>query len=78
MLMFFLMKIKLFILFFLSNQSFNDCLDLLLISIGLTSHYMYIKDFNRLMFNKKRHEGKKYFLKSCLQYFSIEKSVDRS
>ena len=46
---------------YLSNQSFNDCLDLLLISNGFTSHYMYIKDFNRLMFNKTRHKGKKYF-----------------
>ena len=33
---------------------------------------MYIKDFNRLMFNKTRHKGKKYFCKSCLQCFSSE------
>ena len=33
---------------YLSDQSFDDCLDLLLIS----NHYVYIKDFKRLMFNK--------------------------
>ena len=59
---------------YLSNQYFNDCLDLLLISNGFTSHYVYIKDFNRLMFNKIRHKGKKYFCEIFLQCFS-SKSV---
>ena len=58
---------------YLSGRCFNDCLDLLLISNNFTSHYMYIKDFNRLMFKKTRHKGKKYFCKSCLQCFSCEK-----
>ena len=44
-----------------SNQCFNNCLDLLLISNDFTSHYVYIKYFNILMFNKTRHKGKKYF-----------------
>ena len=57
---------------YLSNQCFNDCLDLLLISNYFTSHYVYIKDFNRLMFNKTRHKSKKYFCKSCLQCFISE------
>ena len=51
---------------YLSNRKFNDYLDLLLIF----DHYMYIKDFNRLMFN--RNKNKKYFCKSCLQCFSSE------
>ena len=54
---------------YLSNQSFNDSIDLLLISNGFTNHYVYIKDFNRLMFNKIKHKGRKYFCKSCLQGF---------
>ena len=33
---------------------------------------MYTKDFNRLMFNKNKNKNKKYFCKSCLQYFSSE------
>ena len=36
---------------------------------------MYIKDFNRLMFNKSKHKGRKYFCKSCLQCFSSEKML---
>ena len=48
---------------YLSDQSFNDCLDLLLVSNGFTSHYVCFKDFSRLMFNKTKHKGKKYFVK---------------
>ena len=40
---------------YLSDQSFNDTLDLLLIS----NHYVYIKDFNRLMFSKTKCKNKK-------------------
>ena len=58
---------------YLSNQKFHDCLDLLLISNNFTSHHVSIKDFNRLMFNKTKHKGKKYFCKSCIQCFSSEK-----
>ena len=57
---------------YLSNQCFNDSMDLLLISNNFVSHYVYIKDFNRLMFNKTKHKGRKYFCKSCLQCFSGE------
>ena len=31
---------------------------------------MYIKDFDRFMFNKTKYKGKKYFCKCCLQCFS--------
>ena len=53
---------------YLSGQSFNDVLDLLLIN----NHYVLIKDFKRLMFNKTKSENKKWFCKSCLQCFSNE------
>ena len=46
---------------YLSHQCF--CLDLLLISNNLTSYYVYIKDFNRLLFNKTEHKGKNTFVK---------------
>ena len=48
----------------------GDTMDLLLISNGLVSHYVYIKDFDRCMFNKTKYKGKKYFCKCCLQCFS--------
>ena len=54
---------------YLSHQKFNDSMDLLLISNKFVSHYVYIKEFNKLMFNKTKHKGKKYFCKSCLQCF---------
>ena len=44
---------------YLSDQSFNDVLDLLLIN----NHYVLIKDFNRLMFNKKNVKIKNSFVK---------------
>ena len=53
---------------YLSDQSFDDCLDLLLIN----NCYVLIKDFNRLMFNKNKCKNKKWFCKSCLQCFSSE------
>ena len=67
---------KVVYLVYLSDQCFNDCLDLLLISNGFTSHYVYIKDFNRLMFNKTKNKNKKHFYKSCLQCFSSEKVLE--
>ena len=61
---------------YLSDKCFNDVLDFLSISNGFTKHYVYIKDFKKLMFNKTRHKGKKYFCKSCLQCFSSEKVLE--
>ena len=58
-------KLKTVVLFlkiltcFISHRTFGN---LLLTSNGFTSHYVYIKDFNRLMFNKTKNKNKKYFL----------------
>ena len=49
------------------NRGFNDCLDL---------HYVYVEDFNRLMFNKTKNKNKKWFCKSCLQCFSGENHLN--
>ena len=38
----------------------------------LVNNYGYIKDFNRLMFNKTKDKKKKYFCRYCLQCFSGE------
>ena len=58
---------------YLPNQSFNDTLDLLLISNGVTSHYVYIKEFNRLMFSKNKCKNKKWFCMSFLQCLVVKK-----
>ena len=47
-------------------------MDLLLIHEENKSHYVYIKDFNRFMFNKSKNKNKKHFCRYCLQYFSSE------
>ena len=57
---------------YLSDQKFESCMDLLLISDECKSHYVYIKDFDRFMFNKTKNKTRKYFGKCCLQCFSSE------
>ena len=47
-------------------------MDLLLLIDNDKSHYVYITDFDRFMFNKTKNENKKCFCKSCLQCFSSE------
>ena len=49
-------------------------MDLLLVIDENKSHYVYMNNFDRLMFHKTKNKNKKYFRKSCLQYFS-SKSV---
>ena len=45
-------------------------MDLLLVTYGDKSHYVYIKDFDRFMFHKTKNKNQKYFCKSWLQCFS--------
>ena len=45
-------------------------MDLLVLTEDNKSHYVYIKDFSRLMFNKTKNKNKKWFCKSYLQCFS--------
>ena len=55
---------------FISKQTFEDLIDLLLLIKNNKSHYVYIKDFNTFMFHKSKNKNKKWFYKSCLQCFS--------
>ena len=57
---------------YISNKSYNQTLNLLLITEKGKSHYVFIKDFNRLMFSKTKHKDKKHFCMSCLQSFSTK------
>ena len=45
-------------------------MDLLLVTDGDKSRYVYIKDFDRFIFNKTKNKNKKNFCKSCLLCFS--------
>ena len=57
---------------YVSNQKFEDSMDLLLLTDDDKSHYVYIKDFDRFMFHKTKNKNKKWFCRSCLQCFSSE------
>ena len=41
-----------------TNEKFKNCMDLLLISNEIKSHYVYIKDFNRFICSKKKKINK--------------------
>ena len=55
---------------YVSDQEFVISIDLLLVTDGDKSHYVFNKDFNRFMFHKTKNKNKKCFCKSCLQCFS--------
>ena len=55
---------------YVSDQKFENAMDLLLVIDENKSHYVYIKDFNRFMFHKTKNKNKNYLCKSCLQCFS--------
>ena len=55
---------------YISDQKFEDSMDLLLLIDDDKSHYVYIKDFDRFMFHKTKNKNRKWFCRSCLQCFS--------
>ena len=57
---------------YVSDQKFEDSMDLLLLIDDDQSHYVYIKDFDRFMFHKTKNKNKKWFFRSRLQCFSSE------
>ena len=63
---------KLVFSIYISDQKFEDSIDLLLLIYDDKLHYVYIKDFDRFMFDKTKNKNKKWFCKNCLQCFSRE------
>ena len=63
-------EIKLFFPIHVSDQEFENSMDLLLVINKIKSHYVHIKDFDGFLFHKTKNKNKKYFCKSCLQCFS--------
>ena len=59
-----------------SKHSNEQVLNVLLISNEEKSHYVFIKDFNRLMYSKTKHKDKKPFCMSCLQNFSTKEILN--
>ena len=52
-------------------------MNLLSITEGENKHYVLIKDFNRFMYNQRKHEQRKHFCMYCLQCFSSEDILTR-
>ena len=52
---------KLIFPIYVSDQKFENSMDLLLVIYENKSHYVHIKDFNRFMFYKTKNKNKKYF-----------------
>ena len=70
--MFLILKIK-FNPLYISKKSYNRTINLLLITEKDKFHYVFIKDFNRLMFSRTKHKDKKHHCMSCLQSVTTEK-----
>ena len=72
--MFFVMKIK-STRFIFQKKSNTQVLNVLLITNEEKSHYVFIKDFNRLMYSKAKtkNQHKKFFCMACLQILLLKK-----
>ena len=60
----------------MSKETFEDHMELLLITENENKHYVLIKDFDHFMFNQTKHEHRKYFCIHYLQCFSSEKILN--
>ena len=56
----------------ISEEKFEDQMNLSLITKNKKKHYVLIKDFNAFMYNQSKHKEKKHFRMFCLQCFSSE------
>ena len=61
---------------YISKKSYNQTLNILLITKKDKSHYVFIKDLNRLMFSKTKDKDKKHCCMSCLQNFSTKEILN--
>ena len=57
---------------YISKKSYDQALNLLSITEKGKSNYVFIKDFNRLMFSRTEHKDKKHHCMFCLQSFTTE------
>ena len=55
------------------KETFEDQMNLLLITKDEKKHYILIKDFNVFMYNQSKHKKRKHFCRYCLQCFSSER-----
>ena len=51
----------------ISKETFEDQMNLSLITKDEKKHYVLIKDFNAFMYNQSKHKERKHFCMYCLQ-----------
>ena len=54
---------------YVSDQKFENSMDLLLVIDENKSHHVYIKDFDRFLFHETKDKKKKIFLQKLLTKF---------
>ena len=57
----------------ISKETFEEQMNLLLITKDEKKDYFLIKDFNAFMYNQSKHKERKHFCMYCLQCFSSER-----
>ena len=57
----------------ISKETFENQMNLLLITEDEKKHYVLIKDLNAFMYNQSKHKERKHFCMYCLQCFSSER-----
>ena len=61
---------------YVSKKSNEQELNVLLISNEEKSHYVFIKDFNRLIYSKTKHKDRKHFCMACLENFTTKEILN--
>ena len=57
---------------YVSDQKFENSVDLLLLIDDDKSHYVYIKYFDRFMFHKTKNKNKKWFFRSVYSVLVVK------
>ena len=61
----------------ISKETFEDQMNLLLITEDEKKCYVLIRVFNRFMYNQSKHQHRKHFCLSCLQCFSSKDVLEK-
>ena len=61
----------------ISKETFEDQMNILLITEDEKKHYILIRDFTRFMYNQSKHQHHKHFCLSCLQCFSSKDVLEK-
>ena len=61
---------------YVSKMSHTQALNLLLMTQESRSLYVFIKDFNKLMYSNTKHKDRKHYCMHCLQNFTTDQILD--